>query len=181
MVRRYFSCFSGVSATPSKSPSEYPFTVVIGVFKSWAILLISSLFSRSLVICCSADSFKRLRISSKLEHSSLISSLPSPSIVKSRLPCCMFTVAASSFFKGRIMPPYIQIISIAAVHKRIKKTEINTSKASLFISGRSSYALVTIKALPSSPLEKRKSTCLIRACSFPSIYMAELSCQSFSP
>ena len=80
------------------SPSAYPFTAVIGVFKSCAILLMSVLFSFSPSIFSSALSFKRRRISSNDLQSSPISSLLSDSTEKSRLPSLIFCAAVCSFF-----------------------------------------------------------------------------------
>ena len=54
MVRMYRSSFSGKEATPSKIPSTYPLIAVMGVFRSWEILLIKPLFSLSysdLLLC----------------------------------------------------------------------------------------------------------------------------------
>ena len=61
----YLSIFSGVFATPSMIPSTYPLIAVIGVFRSWEILLISSLFSRSNATFSSAFAFSLSLISSK--------------------------------------------------------------------------------------------------------------------
>ena len=61
----YLSILSGVSATPSMIPSTYPLIAVIGVFRSWEILLISSLFSRSNATFSSAFAFSLSLISSK--------------------------------------------------------------------------------------------------------------------
>ena len=79
----------------------------------------SSLFSLSRRTFSSADSFRRLRISSKSLQSSENSSSPSTSSTKSRFPSLIFCVAFFSFTSGVAILLYIHRPIDKAVNTRI--------------------------------------------------------------
>ncbi len=137
---------------------------VIGVFKSWEILLMSSLLSLSYWTFSSVVSFKRMRISSKSWQSWLISSLLSISTskVKSRFPFLISLVAIWSLFRGANNALYTQPVSIIPVSIRIIIPENKISTNIDFTSGMKSPTLDTINTVPSSLSLNRKSTCLIK-------------------
>ena len=136
MVLTYLSTFSGVLATPSSIPSAYPFTAVIGVFKSCAILLINTLFSDSFVTFSSAFFLRRARICSNAVHSSPISpSLGLVSSSKSRLPSLIFSAAIRSLSIGVMILLYIHTISMAAVVRSINTSANAPSIKTVLTSG----------------------------------------------
>ena len=160
IVLRYFSCFSGVSAIPSRIPSTYPLIAVSGVFKSCEIFLISSFSSLSDLILSSEDCFNITRISSKSRHTSPISSLETFGILKSKLPFLIFFVASFSLSTGFKIEPYIQNIRIIPVIIRIHTIAIIPWIIKCLICGIIWLRAVIINTLYSSSLLE-KSNCLI--------------------
>ena len=93
------------------------------------MLLISSLFSFSIRLFSSVDSFRRRRISSKSWQSSENSSFPSTSRTKSRLPSFIFCVAFFNLTNGTAMLRYTHSPTTKATEIRITNALINKSLA----------------------------------------------------